>query len=594
MSMKIIVAETAGFCMGVRRAVDIAVESAPSASGKIYTLGPLIHNNQTLEMLKSRGIEPLAQDQVLATGDPVLIRAHGVPPALQREYTDKGHTIIDGTCPKVKTVHKVIAKYRQLGYTIVIAGDEGHAEVVGLMGYAGDNCHLIQSSGAVDNLPILRKVCLVSQTTFDRLEFDEIAERIRTRYSGSDVVIKKTICSATDKRQEETSKIARIVDAVVIVGGKNSANTLRLANIAQRFNTNVQHVETEKEISWQPLAQCKSIGITAGASTPNWMIKRVVDHLRFLEQTQRVSLSNTLWRIFDLSANMNIFIAIGAVAMYFTSCYLQGFDYSWDGALLAFLYMLSMYLWNSLTNIDMTRHLGISRYRFYNAYKHALFAITALCNALILLISFTSKSIPLFYLMLGATLAGSLYHFTIVPKNLRRFFRYATLKDVPTSRDLFVALAWALLITFIPQAITKTFALSLATLGFFVWMFVLAYVRSLIFDLRDIEGDRIMGRETLVTIIGEKKARATVRVTLIIAAAALIAIALTAYFHIVKVTPSHALAYAFQLPVIIYTWSFMHFNQELNRQPPALFNLLADGQFYMAGLCVYLASLVMR
>jgi (E)-4-hydroxy-3-methyl-but-2-enyl pyrophosphate reductase len=592
--MKIIVAETAGFCMGVRRAVDIAVDSATGAAGKIYTLGPLIHNNQTLEMLKARGIEPLGTDQQPGPGDPLLIRAHGIPPLQQQEYAKKGHVIIDGTCPKVKTVHKVISKYRELGYTILIAGDEGHAEVIGLMGYAGDDCHLIHARADVDALPMLAKVCLVSQTTFDRQEFDAIAEHIHNRFARSEVVIKKTICSATDKRQEETSKIAQIVDAVVIVGGKNSANTLRLANVARRYNSNIQHVETEKEIAWAPLAQCKTIGITAGASTPNWMIKRVVDHLRFLEQTQRASLRNILWQLFDLSANMNIFVAFGASAMYFTSCYLQGFNFSWRGALLAFLYMLSMYLWNSLTNIDMTRHLGISRYRFYHARKHALFVITALCSVLILLISFQSGSMPLFWLMLSATIAGSLYHFTIVPRHLRKFFRYATLKDVPTSRDLFVALAWALLITFIPHAIEQTFSLSLATLGFFVWMFVMAYVRSLLFDLRDIEGDRIMGRETLVTIISEKKARATVQLTLVMAATALMAIALIASTHLVKLTPSHALAYALQLPVIMYTWSFMRYNQNLNRQPPALFNLLADTQFYIAGLCACFASLIMK
>jgi (E)-4-hydroxy-3-methyl-but-2-enyl pyrophosphate reductase len=586
--MKIIVAETAGFCMGVRRAVDIAVDSNPGASGKIYTIGPLIHNNQTLEMLKARGIEPLDGTQTVMPDDPILIRAHGIPPSTQAEYAEKGHIIIDGTCPKVKTVHKVISKYRELGYTIIIAGDEGHAEVVGLMGYAGSACHLIQTPQDIKNLPELKRMCLVSQTTFDRETFDQIAEQLHDRFPNADVIIKKTICAATDKRQEEIGFLSQLVDAIIVVGGKNSANTLRLANIARGHNSRTQHVETEKEIDWDALKECRTVGITAGASTPHWMIKRVVDHLQFLEHTRRKTVPNFLWQVLDACSNMNFFIAAGASAMYFTSCLLQNMTFHWSGAILSLLYMLSMYLWNSLTTIDITRHLGISRYRFYNVRKKLLFSLTALSIIAILVMSLTSGSAPLFYLMLIATAAGTLYHFTIVPPALKKIFKYGNLKDIPTSRDLFVALAWGLLITFIPHAIEQSLSLTRATIGFFFWMFILAYMRSLFFDLRDIEGDRIMGRETLVTIIGEKKARSWIRTTLLCAAAALIALALLTLGDVGGFSASHVLAYVLQLPVLVYMWLFMRLSKRLSRHQPALFNILADGQFFVAGLCAFI------
>ena len=191
---------------------------------------------------------------------------------------------MDGTCPKVKTVHRVIEKYKNQGFAIVITGDEGHAEVIGLQGYAGNAGHLIKAPDDVDALPHFDKLCVVSQTTFDKITFDEVAKRIKERYPASEVIIKKTICSATDQRQNETRELAGRVDAMIVVGGKNSANTKRLAHIAREVcHGPVQYVETEAEIEWRALEHCKTVGITAGASTPNWMINRIVEQLEFLE-----------------------------------------------------------------------------------------------------------------------------------------------------------------------------------------------------------------------------------------------------------------------------------------------------------------------
>ncbi len=187
----------------------------------------------------------------------------------------------------------MIEKFRNQGYKIVITGDEGHAEVIGLLGYAGDAGYLIQTLDDVDKLPDFDKVCLVSQTTFDRSLFDAIAEKVRERYSSAaDVIVKKTICAATDQRQIETEIFAKQVDALIVVGGKNSANTQRLAKIGTDNRVITQHVETEEEIDWDAISHCKTVGITAGASTPTWMIKRVNDYLLFMAQTRKRSISN--------------------------------------------------------------------------------------------------------------------------------------------------------------------------------------------------------------------------------------------------------------------------------------------------------------
>jgi len=477
----------------------------------LKTIGPLIHNQQTLDMLKERGVAQF--DDAPDSRSTLLIRAHGIPPEMQQKFATAGHTIIDGTCPKVKTVHRVIQRYRDQGFRIIIAGDAGHAEVVGLLGYAGSAGVLIQTPEEARALPDFPKICLVSQTTFDRTTFDLISDEIRSRYEGQEVVIKKTICSATDQRQAETEILARSVDAMIVVGGKDSANTKRLFAIAKQCGVPTQLIETEEDLAWEPLADCKIIGVTAGASTPNWMIKRVTDYLRFLNRTRQPLVPKIGGRLFDIAANLNIFLALGAAAVYYVSCRVQHVPWSGTGTLLSFLYFISMYLWNSITSLETTQHFGISRYRFYHRRKTALFAVAGGILALLLTISFFNGK-NLFLLMLFATFIGSVYHVTIVPPPFRNFFRYKNLKDLPSSRDLFIALAWSTVLTFIPQAIQGHFSIDIPAILCFSWIFILAFLRSLIFDLRDIEGDRIMGRETLITILGETRARNSIRPSL--------------------------------------------------------------------------------
>ncbi|MBN2036352.1 MAG: 4-hydroxy-3-methylbut-2-enyl diphosphate reductase [Chitinispirillaceae bacterium] len=578
--MKLLIAKTAGFCMGVKRAVDLALENAGKVQGGLKTIGPLIHNRQTVEMLKARRVVELNEEK--QGGDPqtLLIRAHGIPPEKQERFVRKGHTIIDGTCPKVKTVHKVIARYRLLGYSIVITGDEGHAEVVGLLGYAGDEGRLIHSVQEVETLPELAKICLVSQTTFDRTVFDQIADAIRRRFTAADIVVKKTICAATEQRQEETKALARQVDALIVVGGKNSANTQRLATIASACGTPTQLVETEQEIDWNSIAKCKMVGITAGASTPNWMIKRVTDYLQFMDQTQKRTVPNLMLQAFDIVANCNVFVALGAVAVYYVSCRLQGFAFNLSGAAVSFLYFLSMYLWNSLTSIESTAHHGISRYRFYERHKRSLFLLAVAAIAALLIVSY-SLGTQAFFIMLFATAAGSAYHATIVPKFLRSLLRYKKLKDIPTSRDLFVALAWSTVITFIPQVVSGVFSLNQLVAACFGWIFILAFLRSLIFDLRDIEGDRIMGRETLITIVGEQRARTAIY---LITGTCVTLLALIPWLAgLEEHRQESTLRFLSQIPALLYAALFVKLNPRLKSKVPAVFNVLADSLLYLAG-----------
>ncbi len=282
--MKITVAETAGFCMGVERAVDMALKNSENGEKELYTLGPLIHNTQTIEMLEQNNVTPLPDGATSEeSGTPLLVRAHGIPPQKEEEYSEKGFDLIDGTCPKVKVVHNVIKKYRKQDFSIVITGDEGHAEVIGLMGYADPEGYLIGSIEEVATLPEnLDKICVVSQTTFNMIEYDEVVEAIRLRYPNAEVEAKKTICKATDDRQTEVVEVRDATEMMVVVGGRHSANTMRLAEIAGHTGKKVVHIEDTAELKADDFKGYSHVGITAGASTPGWLVQQVVDTINEL------------------------------------------------------------------------------------------------------------------------------------------------------------------------------------------------------------------------------------------------------------------------------------------------------------------------
>jgi len=275
--MRVVLAEHAGFCMGVRRAVETTLDLLEKQQEPLATYGPLIHNPQVLEMLAGKGVKVLDEIPAQAEGT-VVIRAHGVPPAGKARLEASGARVEDATCPRVLKVQAIIGRYQREGYTTVIVGDRDHAEVVGLMGYAGDSGRVVSSSAEVDNLQLAdAPYIIVSQTTQDEETFAAITEAILARWPGGKVF--NTICDSTHKRQDEVRRMCREVDALVVVGGRNSANTKRLAEIAENLQCPVFLVETEAELAADAMRGYQTVGVTAGASTPAWIIRQVVSAL---------------------------------------------------------------------------------------------------------------------------------------------------------------------------------------------------------------------------------------------------------------------------------------------------------------------------
>jgi len=271
--MNVILAKSAGFCWGVKRAVEQARNL--SANKAVRTDGPLIHNTEMLKKLEKENI--IEAENFSEVGDSIiLIRAHGIPPERYKLLRSFNLQLEDATCPYVYKIQSTIEKYAKEDYEILIYGDKGHAEVVGLMGFAQIRGHVIKTEEDIIRLNSFDKVCLVSQSTQNYDQFLKISDLIKKRFNI--VAVEDTICSATKNRQRDLLNLIKEVDAMVVVGGKQSANTVQLVKIAEKLIPTF-HIQNQDEIDAELLKPYKTVGLTAGASTPNFIIEKVKEKL---------------------------------------------------------------------------------------------------------------------------------------------------------------------------------------------------------------------------------------------------------------------------------------------------------------------------
>jgi 4-hydroxy-3-methylbut-2-en-1-yl diphosphate reductase len=273
-NIKIVTAKRAGFCFGVKRALDITFDAA-SKSGQVYTLGPIIHNPQVIERLRIQKVAPIESidNKKIKT---LIIRTHGVTKEISDRLAQKAYHVIDATCPFVKKAQYYAKLLKEEDYQVVIIGDREHPEVIGLMSYAGPDSVVINKN---DPLPKLKsRVGVVVQTT----QPVEVLKRVIAESVDKvkELKVFNTICNSTALRLKETRLIAKQVDVVIVVGGKNSANTTQLAKLCVSMAVPTYHIETAREIRKDWFKGAKKVGITAGASTPNWIIEEVADRIR--------------------------------------------------------------------------------------------------------------------------------------------------------------------------------------------------------------------------------------------------------------------------------------------------------------------------
>ncbi len=282
--MKVIKAKTAGFCFGVKRAVDTVYEQVDTCSGPIYTYGPIIHNEEVVKDMESKGVVVLRTEEELddISGGTVIIRSHGVEKRIYDKLEAKGIRIVDATCPFVKKIHNIVQKESAAGKYILIIGSPDHPEVIGIRGWSGEHAAVVQNADDIENIDFSknRKICVVSQTTFNYNKFKDLVEIIKKK--SYDIIVLNTICNATKERQTEAESIAESVDAMIVIGDKHSSNTQKLFEICRKACNNTYYIQTLDDLDLNQLGSVETVGITAGASTPNNIIEEVQNNVRII------------------------------------------------------------------------------------------------------------------------------------------------------------------------------------------------------------------------------------------------------------------------------------------------------------------------
>ena len=283
--MEVIKAKSAGFCFGVKRAVDTVYQQVEKQETlPIYTYGPIIHNEEVVKDMEKKGVVVLRTEEELNALEKgtVIIRSHGVAKNVYDRLEEKNIRIVDATCPFVKKIHNIVQKHSKEGNSIIIIGNPDHPEVQGIKGWAGDDVCVIQNAEEAQKFVALdgKKLCIVAQTTFNYNKFKDLVEILEKK--SYDISVLNTICNATKERQTEARSIAETVDAMIVIGDKHSSNTQKLFEICRKACNNTYYIQTLGDLDLNQLGSVETVGITAGASTPNNIIEEVQNNVRII------------------------------------------------------------------------------------------------------------------------------------------------------------------------------------------------------------------------------------------------------------------------------------------------------------------------
>jgi 4-hydroxy-3-methylbut-2-enyl diphosphate reductase len=566
--MKVVIARTAGFCKGVRDAIEITMNAIQhrEKGENICTFGPLIHNRQVLAMLGKKGVVDESRIEQCA-GKKVVIRAHGIPPYSRQKLHEQGAILLDATCKRVAKVHAAIKRHARRGYHTIIVGDADHAEVIGLLGYTENRGVVINRREQIDELPPhLDKVLLVAQTTQNEEVFQEIERAFLKKYPNG--IVKNTICDSTQERQAEVRQMCSRVDAMVIVGGLNSGNTLRLAEVARDCNIPTFHVEKESELDPAVMARYSCVGVSAGASTPNWIIRDVAE---FLETVSPEAGIKFRWKyILERLAYCNFYIALATALLAQIAEALTDFPGSAAFSLMAAGYAFAMHSLNIYLDQDNTELNDPGRAAFYRKWRKVFMFSSALSLAAVLVLAY-GTGFPNFVAMLLLILLGLLYGVELfMPTGWEKF--PVKLKDIPTSKTFFVPMAWAAV------CILPYFAnYDAGRVAYAGWViFLISLARTTLRDFLAIQGDRLVGNETLVVLAGENR-------TVLLTVGVILALIVTALCGPLAGVSS-SFSYFLIAPALIYGAFLKVCSTRRLREDP-LYDVFIESVLIATGLC---------
>ena len=511
--MKIIIAKTSGFCMGVRRAVEMVLDAPEEHQNPISTYGPLIHNPQVLEILEEKGISAFNEIPRQGSGT-ILIRAHGVPPRTRDRLKEVGFNVIDATCPRVIKVQTIIKKHYKKGFASIIVGDKNHPEVIGLRGYGKDKAYVVKDLNELQALPVFEKAIIVAQTTLNTHLWRSVKNWATDRHPHYKIF--ETICDSTERRQTEVLRLAESVDAVIVVGGRSSGNTQRMVEIARQTGKPAYHVESEadlSEIDLETLSGARQIGITAGASTPNWVIKKVYRALEALLFKRKQGWRRILFEIQRALLLTNTYVSVGAGALCYACSKLQGIQQTFPFILISTLYVQSMHILNHLTDTRADRFNDPERAVFYDNHKLLLAILAMLSGGAGLMIAYRIGVFP-FMALLIMSLLGLSYNLRVVPQWIKTI-NYRKLRDIPGSKTVLIAIAWGTVTAVLPP-LSKFGKINAMNILVALWASGMVFVRTAFFDILDMQGDRIVGKETIALLLGEKRSMRLLKIILLI------------------------------------------------------------------------------
>jgi len=556
--------------MGVRRALALVLTEANRGNGPLFTFGPLIHNNQVLDLLASKGVRPVNDLKDIHSGT-VVIRAHGIPPQDRQIIKKTGLKIIDATCPKVARVQAIIQYHTRKGGTAIIVGNAGHAEVAGLMGYSKTPAHVIEAVEDVANLPHLDQPFVVAQTTQNEHNYRHVVSALKQRFPELQVF--NTICGATFHRQREVRSFAGHVDATVVVGGFHSANTLRLAQVSREANITTFHIETEKGLDKESLSGMKVIGVTAGASTPNWMIKNVVSKIEGIKGKREIAFFRWLKKVFKVLLANNVIVASGAFCFAYAAAVLSKSTPNLTFPFLAFLYVYAMHVLNRFLDKGASAYNDPERAAFLKKHK-ALLIITGIGAVGAAQFIGYFIGITTFFGLFGLNILGIAYSFPLLPERIRHKYSYYKIKDIPVSRSLSEALAWVAVSNLLPLLEAEHIYWPAAIISSLV-VFSMSYARAILFDIFQAQGDLIVGTETLPITLGERKA--LILVKLILVATGFILVGSPVLGHM------NAFSFLVLLPLLSISACLLAYEKRW-LYPGMTLEALVEGNFFLSGL----------
>ena len=503
--MKVEIGKFAGFCDGVKYAVEKTFSQASKSNEEIYVDGHLIHNPQTLDMLEKTGVktyEDTEDDMSVLDDKTVIIRAHGISPERREALSNHAKKIVNLTCKYVAKIQALVKKHSSLGYRVIVIGNPTHPEIIGVCGFAQD-VYVVYKDEDIEKLPEDdKKTLIVAQTTLQKETFNKFVSQIQDKYKNSELIIKNTICEATEQRQNEILDIAKRNDVVLVIGGSESSNTRNLYKITSSIKPSF-YVEFKEDLEKIDLTPYKNVGIMAGASTPDWLIEDIA-------QTIKDNYSSSFYRginkVFDFLNYGYIFFSFGAFLMSYAIYDILNKPFQYRIGVIVALYYLFMSLGNGYSNYTI-KISDKRRYLFYQKYKPAFLTIIVV-SALIMFYLAYNVDIGILMLTILSTLLGTAYNISF-EKNDRfnHSFFFRLFKKLVPFKAIIISIAVTTLlngsILLLNRNILKENTLSYLFSVSIVFIFM--FIRQALIEIKFSQSDKIAGAVTLTTYIDSDK-----------------------------------------------------------------------------------------